>query len=391
MKRLQKQKNKRAGAGEQLPPPQTRQVRHPFTALSRYLPLARGENALYDAIREAVPIVDAAVGKILALTGGFRVVCSDPVLQPALDDFAAHVPVGGSAAGLDAFVSQQLEQLLMYGTAVGEIVPTRSRRGVAALYTVPLSALSVEQDPATGRATICLNEGGAPRPAPYQQLLTLTALNPRPGEVCGRSLLKGLPFVTDILLKIYHTLGVNFERVGNVRFAVIYRPAKEAGERAFARERATQMAGEWQKAMRTGGDGSVSDFVAVGDVDVKVIGADNQVLDSEVPVRQMLEQIVAKTGLPPFMLGLSWSATERMSSQQADALTSELWAYRRLLTPVLEKVTGLWLRLRGSDAACRVVWNEMTLQDETAEAEAAYTRARTRLLERQLASKEESD
>ena len=57
---------------------------------------------------------------------------------------------------------------------------------------------------------------------------------------------------------------------------------------------------------------------------IKVIGADNQVLDSQVPVRQMLEQIVAKLGVPPFLLGLSWSTTERMSAQQADLLTSEL-------------------------------------------------------------------
>ena len=46
--------------------------------------------------------------------------------------------------------------------------------------------------------------------------------------------------------------------------------------------------------------GSVKDFVAVGDVDIKVIGADNQIPDSEIPVREMLEQIVAKLGIPPF-------------------------------------------------------------------------------------------
>ena len=42
----------------------------------------------------------------------------------------------------------------------------------------------------------------------------------------------------------------------------------------------------------------VSDFVAVGDVQIKAIGADGQQMDSEVPVRQMLEQIVAKMGIP---------------------------------------------------------------------------------------------
>lgn len=61
----------------------------------------------------------------------------------------------------------------------------------------------------------------------------------------------------------------------------------------------------------------------MGDVDIKVIGADNQILDSEVPVRQILEQLIARTGIPPFLLGLNWSTTERMSAQQADLMTSE--------------------------------------------------------------------
>ena len=76
--------------------------------------------------------------------------------------------------------------------------------------------------------------------------------------------------------------------------------------------------------------------MAVGDVKASVIGADNQILDSEIPVRQMLEQIIAKTGLMPYMFGLSWSTTERMSQQQADILTTELESYRRIITPVLK-------------------------------------------------------
>ncbi len=91
------------------------------------------------------------------------------------------------------------------------------------------------------------------------------------------------------------------------------------------------LAGEWSRAMQDTRSGSVRDFVAVGDVDIQVIGADAPVLDSEVPVRQILEQVVAKTGIPPFMLGLSWSSTERMSSQQADMLTTEITAIRRTL------------------------------------------------------------
>ena len=361
---------------------------HPFGALERYVPLCRAEFALYDTIREAVPIVDAAIGKITALTGGFHVECDHPVLQQELDDFMENVPVGGSLYGIDAFVAQHLEQLLMYGTAVGEILPTASGSTIGALQSIPLQRLAIERDDRFGKAIICAATAGGPTPLPYQDLLVMSALNPKPGEICGNSLLKGLPFVTGILLKIYNTIGVNFERVGNLRFAVTYKPTKEAGERGLAKERASLIASEWQKAMRGSPDGKVSDFVAVGDVDVKVIGADNQILDSQVPVRQMLEQIVAKTGIPPFMLGLNWSATERMSTQQADMLTSELWAYRRQLTPVIKKIGNLWLGLQGASGTCRVVWDEISLQDEVEAANAAYTRAKTRLLERELEKEE---
>ncbi len=357
---------------------------HPFGQLDRYVPLSRSEFALYDAIREAVPIVDAAIGKITALTGGFRVECNHPALQEELDAFLENVPVGSSLYGIDAFVAQHLEQLLMYGTSVSEILPTASGSTIGALHNVPLNCISIEQDDRTGKAIVCAAGSGEPKPLPYQHLLVMSALNPKPGQVCGNSLLKGLPFVTGILLKIYHTIGVNFDRMGNLRFAVTYKPTKEATERGSAKDRARQIADEWQKAMRTSTDGKISDFVAIGDVDIKVIGADNQMMDSQVPVRQMLEQIVAKTGIPPFMLGLSWSATERMSSQQADMLTSELWGYRRQLTPVIKKIGNLWLRMHGVAEDCRVVWDEISLQDEVETANAAYTRARTRLLEKQL-------
>ena len=105
------------------------------------------------------------------------------------------------------------------------------------------------------------------------------------------------------------------------------------------------------------------------------IGADNQMLDSEIPVRQLMEQIVAKTGLPPFMLGLNWSTSERMAQQQTDVLTSELWHYRRILTPVIMKIAGMFLRMNGFAPDCRVEWDEISLLDGTEQAKAFYYRA----------------
>ena len=51
--------------------------RQPFGALESYVPLHNGEIALYRAVREAVPIVDAALMKIIRLVGGFVVRCPE--------------------------------------------------------------------------------------------------------------------------------------------------------------------------------------------------------------------------------------------------------------------------------------------------------------------------
>ena len=140
------------------------------------------------------------------------------------------------------------------------------------------------------------------------------------------------------------------------------------------------MAGEWSRAMTATRAGEVRDFVAVGDVDIRVIGADGPILNSEVPVRQLLEQLVAATGLPPFLLGLSWSSTERMSAQQADLLTSEIWAIRRAVQPAIERVVRTFLALSGSAAAFSVDWEDVSLQDILDEAHAALYRAQAEKL-----------
>jgi len=224
------------------------------------------------------------------------------------------------------------------------------------------------------------SEGGAFEPLPYQELLLFTPFNPETDSPYGVSLFRSMPFLTEILLRIYQSIGVNWDRAGNVRYAVVYKPQGDIIDKAYARERSEQIAKQWSTAMQSGKNGSVRDFVAVGDVDIRVIGADSQVLDSEVPVRQILEQLVSRTGIPPFMLGLNWSSTERMSAQQADLMTSELTAIRRNLTPVVERICDLWLRMHGYDCSFTVDWEEINLQDAVEDARAALYRAQTKII-----------
>ncbi len=334
------------------------------------------ENRLYQSLRESVPIIDAAIYKTVRLAGGFRVICKDPAAQRIIDSLITNISVNGISFGLDCFINEYFEQLLTYGTAVGEMV-LDANGDLAALYNCPLERIQLERGSAPLDIRIsAVSPLGEKTPVKYPQLILCSMIHPEPGSIYGTSVLRGLPFVSDIFLKIMNAVGTNWDRVGNVRFAVTYKPSD--ADRSFSKERAMQIASEWSKAIKSP---EPKDFVSVGDVSIKAIGADNQIPDSQVPVRQILEQITAKMAIPPFLLGLSWSSTERMSSQQADMLTSELEYYRRILGGVIRKICTLALSLNGVTEDISIEWDTITLQDEVELAKARLYRARAEEIE----------
>lgn len=356
---------------------ESRYRRHPFGVLSDYSADCV-QYRLFETLRESVPLIDGALDKIVRLTGDFDVKCKSRVAQSALRQFLKNVKVGVNGRGIACFINSYLNQLLTYGTAVGEIVPYSDKSGIAALYNASLDSVELKCGDSPLDLLICSRSGvGEAVPVKNPSLILHTALNPAPGKAYGRSILRGLPFVSDILLKIFNAIGENWERVGNIRFAVSC-----SSDGANAKERAQQIARQWSLAMSD--KEQTRDFVSVGDVSIKVIGADNQILDSEVPVRQLLEQIVAKLSVPPFLLGLSWSSTERMASQQCDILTSELEWYRTLITPVIDKICRTFLRMSGFEDSVEIEWSNINLQDETELAQARLWRAQALEIEQRI-------
>ncbi len=359
---------------------QTSSSRDFLTHFESFSPISSSQIRLYRELRNSVPIIDAAIDKLVRLVCAFRLTCDDKNAEKEMQDFFGSVAVGGNTRGIEAFISVYLDELLTCGTAIGEIIPTVSG-GFGALYNTNLDNVELSRNKNGFDVDIFLAGAERTKP-PRPDLLMMSVLNPTPGHIEGNSLLKGLPFVSSVLIKIYNSIGNNFDRAGNVRYAVTYKPQNDALDKAYAKDRAMQIASEWSKAMNS--SGSVHDFIAVGDVQIKAIGADNQILESEVPVRQMLEQIVAKTGLPPFMLGLSWSSTERMSAQQADILTSELEHYRKILEPVILKIGNTFLRMNGFAATAQVEWEDICLQDAVEESKARLYNAQAKKIEMEI-------
>ena len=346
---------------------------HPFGSLRGFIPLGAGEERIYRQLREAVPVLDAAVGKLCRLSGGFRVACRDKEAQGKLENFLTNMPCGRGQTGMDSFLSGYLDSLLTYGRAIGEMVVAGGK--LRAVCWGDVTELEVQEGESILDTVIWgRDEHGIMRPLPYQHLLLFTTLHPEPANPYGVSIFRGMPFLAEILMKIYNAIGVNWERAGNVRYSVVVKGSEDM-DPAVVQERGRQVAAEWARAMEDGKNGTVRDFVAVGDVEIKVIGGEAPILDSQVPVRQILEQLVAKTGLPPFLLGLNWSTTERMSTQQADLLTSELWALRRAVEPAIRKVCSTFLSLEGLDTRMEILWDDISLQDITETAKADLYRA----------------
>ena len=62
-------------------------------------------------------------------------------------------------------------------------------------------------------------------------------------------------------------------------------------------------------------------------------------------------------------------------------LTTEVTALRRTITPVLERICRLWLRMQGFVCPFEILWDDINLQDQVEEARAFLYREQARKLQ----------
>ena len=139
---------------------------HPFTALSHQSAFA--EREMYKALREAVPIIDAAISKIVRLTGEFELTSESERCDKVLKDFSENVRVGATSTGLQSFVWTYLEDLLTFGEAVGEMIPLSNSRGIYALYNAPLDDIELKEGDSPLDVKVCKKGVGENVELPFQ-------------------------------------------------------------------------------------------------------------------------------------------------------------------------------------------------------------------------------
>ena len=175
--------------------PQTGGNSHPFMSLSSYNPTSP-DMELYRSLREAIPVIDAALYKLIRLLGNFEIICSDKEAEKELRDFLQSVNVGGTRQGINAFISSYFEQLLTYGTAVGEICT--DGRSITHLFNADLRTISLSYGENPLDVIVSSESSGTFTPVKYPSLVLLSVHNPEPGKLYGNSILKGLPFKIEL-------------------------------------------------------------------------------------------------------------------------------------------------------------------------------------------------
>lgn len=384
---------------------------------------------LYEAMREALPILDATVERRVELDGIIRVQGgNDALVQRIENELLANIPVNDAEAGLQAFYASQGGEMYEQGLGLGEMIFDRRGRELIGLRVADSKGVAFARDPQTFRLRWYyrppVTTGGQRRDgtdqvesvirrggvragdvigvltaANYVELdprrMVYAAQSPEADNPYGVSVFRSMEFTAQILLKIQNATGQVWDRFGDPPFQLTYKVKNRAvaGDTEALKRRRQILADDLAKVLNAKRAGNSADFVqAIGaddDIVIKVIGAAEQILEIEMPARHMLEQIVAKADVPAWLLGLQWTTAERLAQQQSEmALQSSKTRWERRL-PGLRRIVESWLRGRGETwkAGDWELYQELpNLHDELKRAQAAFLNAQTEFMQRGGAS-----
>lgn len=376
---------------------------------------------LYEALREAIGLLDGAVGALVALDGVLRVEGgNDRLVQLLQNELFQNIPVNDAEAGMQAFYASCGNELYEQGISVGELVMDERGRELVGLrvadskgvafsrdaetrrllwwYRPPRHAVTLRRD-GTDQVEAVIRNVGAARAgellaaSEYAQLdpqrLVYSAFMPEADNPYGVSVFRSLEFVSQILLKIENATGRVWDRFGDPPYNLTFKVKSRAlaADPAALEKRRQMLAQNLASVLEAKRRGNSADFVnAIGGEDVlelQVIGGKDQVLEIEKPARHMVEMLLSKLQLPSWMLGLQWSTAERLADVQAEmALQQSRVRFERRL-PGLNRVVQTWLRGRGltwKPGDWTLLQELPNLRDELKRAQARFLEAQTELM-----------
>lgn len=352
-----------------------------FTPAFRGLQPRKMSPQFLEVLREAVPVIDAGIDRKIWLLGLVEFEGENAKLVDEITDWAANVAVNGVGIGLQSFFNNLANEVFEQGFNVCEYVMDKSGRDVVELVVADSKQIHFVKDAKGGYEMYYrpLPSASAYFTDPVGQVGQLIAgswnaagwfagmglndirLNPanklyfsRANEnqdPHGTSIMRSLPFVGKLVATIENTQLSVFERFGDPMYHIHY--AAGAGRLATGEleKRQSEIRNDFNTVLAAKRAGQSGDLVTAapgdGNVGIKVIGQDGQVIEMEVPMRHCLEMVCAKFGLAPWMLALHYSTTERLAEQEVDMMLMDAAIQKASYVPRLTELVRVMLRARG--------------------------------------------
>lgn len=333
---------------------------------------------LYDAIINGIPFLDVAIRKISRMVSPFVVESDNESTEEEVNRWLKTVKCNYLNNGFIGFSRRHVRQALLYGKSAAEITLSPSKKDISGLFNVPTKKIEIIPEYNENNLVNLLlgekNAEGTTVVYPRQDLFIYTNLNGEGDNPHGVSILRSIPWVSDIALRMENALRQKWQRHGAPSFMVQYKadPQAVVSDETFVAIK-DNMKSEWISSMRSRwNEEGIIDFFAASQGEVVVTSIqDEYEMEFVAPFKALMEQIISSVELAPFLLGISWSTTERMSQQQADAIIGMIDDIRSELEPDYLKIIEMYCRLRGLKGKIKIKWGDVDLQDkvETARAE----------------------
>jgi hypothetical protein len=352
----------------------------PFTAFFKSWVPRKVEAEFYEFLREAIPVIDAAICRLVALDGHVVVKGKNAKLVAEIQEWMDTVKVNDIQSGLQAFHQNFTNEAFEQGFSIGEFVTDKKRTDIVELRVADSKSIKFSRKPTGGLGIYQKADGDREERELAQDNLVYFSINNENQNPYGTPLMRSCEFVAQTLVTIQNATKNVWERFGDPSFSIIYKTSKKDGADLEARRQKIEE--EFTTAIRAKRDGKSADFIRAIDsnseIKIEIIGHDGQVMEMEIPARHMLEQIIAKTGLPPWMLGMHWSTSERLSNAELAILLADIGTRQAAKMPLFKKLVTTMLQLRGrtwKDGDWELDWGKVNLHDVVQQAQARFLNA----------------
>lgn len=337
----------------------------------------------YEALREGIPIIDSAIRRLISLNGTIKVIGTNGALVRELEEFCINVPVNDHQKGIHAFLENFSNEVFEQGFALPEFLATPGMDDIAGLrvpdskqivfrrdadgVTEPWyryinnflpTAVTRYQSPetlvqriltATYNQALYINSGWEVKLNPANKLYF--SINNENSDPYGVSLMRSMEFCAKLLMTMQNSLGNVWERFGDPSYHVKYKTNKKDLGGIGLEDRRQKLQTDFDAAIRAKRAGKSADFVTAvsneADVEISIIGADGKELQLEIPAKHVLEQIVSKTGLPAWMLGVGGKTVQGLATLEVEAALQDAKIRQLAMLPELVRLFSVFLRLRG--------------------------------------------